>query len=119
MRRHFAAAALFSMIFAGSAHATYPVPDGGGGGTKVHTLKPWKATHLYRVQKGFHVRAEQQLGARQPGAIIQKGTWLRITCQRSSRSSTGSRLWSGVAGGFVPDSAMKTYTDGRLAGAPT
>jgi lysophospholipase L1-like esterase len=97
-----------------SAAATVPA-EGGGSGHKVHRLKPWKDGNLYLVQRSFKPRREQSRLARKTGVQIARGTWLHIDCQIRS----GGELWAIVAGGFVPDAVMKTYTDGRLSGAPT
>lgn len=105
-----------ALLAGGAADAAArPVDDGGGPTTtKVRSLKGWKSTNAYRVQTSFMVRREQSLDAPRTGTKIVRGTWLQIACQVRA----GGRLWDRVAGGFVPDSVMKTYTDGRLRGAP-
>ena len=115
------AALCLSLVLPASAAAILPPPDGGGGGggTKVKRLKAWKASNLYRVQQGFSVRAEQSPEAPPTGVRIAKGTWLGIECQRYVSLPAGRQLWLKVAGGWAPDSVLKTYTDHRLKGAPT
>jgi len=109
-------AGLALMPAAASAAMPPPPPDGGGGDVvKVHKLKPWKKKFVYRVQQGFMPRVEQSRLAKKTGVALAKGSWLQIQCQRY----VGTELWDIVAGGWVPDSVMKTYTDGRLQGAPT
>lgn len=102
-------------VMPAAASATIPPPEGGGGGVKVKTLKPWKQKFLYRVQREFQPRTEQSRLAPKAGMTLAKGSWLHIDCQRY----VGTELWDIVAGGWVPDAVMKTYTDGRLQGSPT
>jgi hypothetical protein len=103
------------------AQAILPPPDGGGGpsGTKVKRLRPWKSSNLYRVQQDFHPRVDPARAAAKQRTLIVKGSWLHIDCQRHATTEKGRELWDRVAGGFVPDGVMKTYTDGRLSGSPT
>ncbi len=119
--KRIAVAAGLGLALCATPPATATVPDSGGGGSvkKVKRLKPWKADHHYRVQQSFYVRAEQSREAGRLGPMIAKGTWLRIECQRHVATPAGRELWLKVAGGWAPDSVMKTYTDGRLSGAPT
>jgi hypothetical protein len=51
--------------------------------------------------------------------VIVKGSWLPIDCQRRVATPHRPEVWDIVAGGWVPDGVMKTYTDARLAHAPT
>ena len=118
-------AALALALLAGSAAAS-PTPPGdpppsGGDGTKnhVHRLKPWKAKFEYRMVRD--AVAHDELNARADlQAQVVKGQWWPIDCQLYNRTQNGVVLWNHIHNvGWVADQAMKTYSDGRLEGAPT
>jgi hypothetical protein len=123
LKRIAVVAGLVLAVCASTPAAAVVPPDGGGGGgttiKKVKRLKPWKADLHYRVQQRFSLRTEQSREAPRMGPMIAKGTWLKIECQRYVATPAGRELWLKVAGGWAPDSVMKTYTDGRLRGSPT
>lgn len=119
-RRVLPALLALALVAPAAASAAVPPGDGGGGGgNEVHSLKPWKADRLYRIERDFKVRSEESPLARQTGTLVLKKSYLPIACQVWVRNGTKRVLWNGVAQGFVSDQAMKTYSDGRLKGSPT
>lgn len=109
--------------FASPALAAPPPEDDPGGSddpdkSHVHRLKPWKAKFRYQMMRD--AVAHYELNRRSDlQAQVLKGQWWNIDCQLYNRTQNGRVLWNHIANvGWVVDAAMKTYTDGRLKGAP-
>ena len=64
-----------------------PPPDEGGGGVKVHRLKPWRSNYLYRAERTFYARRDPARAADRIGTWISKGDYFRITCQAYAATS--------------------------------
>lgn len=94
-------------------------PPALAGNHHVHRLKPWKAQNQYRVER--EVVAHRELNVRSDlEALVPKHSWWPIDCQLYNRTQNGRVLWNHVHNvGWIPDQAMKTYSDGRLQGSPT
>lgn len=86
---------------------------------KVRSLKPWAKDNRYLVKADTDGRTKPQLEPRAKVDHLRKGQWVRIACQVTGQAAYGSTLWVRVGRYFVPDQMLKTYTDGRLQGAPT
>lgn len=113
-------AALAPAARAASSPGDPPGGDPGDGHPNhVHKLKPWKARFEYHMERT--VVAHVELDARSDlQSEVQKGQWWPIDCQLYNQTENGTVLWNHIHNvGWVPDSSMKTYTDGRLAGSPT
>jgi len=85
---------------------------------KVTKLEPWKASNLYLATADIDGRAQPKLEPRAKVNHVRKGQWVRISCQTAGEVAYGSPLWAKVGRYYVPDQLLKTYTDGRLRGAP-
>jgi hypothetical protein len=96
-----------------------PPPGPAAGQHHVHRLKPWKAKYQYRVER--EVVARYELNVRSDlQALVPKGSWWPIDCQLYNRTQGGRLLFDHIHNvGWVPDQAIKTYSDGRLQGSPT
>lgn len=96
----------------GVPRCTEPRPD------RVWTAERWTPSSRYRVTEAQATQRRPRLG-NGLDVLIERGEWVRITCQTVGRRYAGSRIWDRVArGGYVPDQTVKTYTDGWIAGAP-
>jgi hypothetical protein len=119
LARSACAASLALLIVApGTSLAAAPPPDEGGGGREVHRLKRWNSAYIYRVTRTFRARREPARAADRVGTSVAKGFYFAITCQAYAITARGRELWTGMAGGYVPDSIVKTYTDRRLRRVP-
>lgn len=85
---------------------------------KVKKLKPWAASNSYLVKADTDGRVAPKLEPRAKVNHIRTGQWVRVQCQTAGEAAYGSNLWVKVGRYYVPDAMLKTYTDGRLAGAP-
>lgn len=103
----FATACLAVMLLATPAHAA-----------KVTSLKPWAKTNTYLAVADIDGRTAPKLEPRAAVDYIRKGQWVRIDCQATGQKAYGSTLWNKVGTYYVPDALLKTYTNGRLKGAP-
>lgn len=84
----------------------------------VTTLQPWAASNAYLAKDDIDGRSSPRLEPRERVNHVRKGQWVRIECQTTGEAAYGSTVWDKVDGLYVPDQLLKTYTDGRLAGAP-
>ena len=103
----FATACIAAMLVATPAHAA-----------KVTSLKPWAKTNTYLAVADIDGRSGPKLELRAAFDYVRKGDWVRIACQTTGQKAYGSTLWDKVGSYYVPDALLKTYTDGRLKGAP-
>ena len=103
----FATASLAAMLVAAPAQAA-----------KVTSLKPWAKTNTYLAVADIDGRTGPKLELRAAVDYVRKGDWVRIACQTTGQKAFGSTLWDKVGAYYVPDALLKTYTDGRLKGAP-
>jgi hypothetical protein len=85
---------------------------------RVTSLQPWAAANEYLAKDDIDGRTRPRLEPRDRVNHVRKGQWVRIECQTTGEHAYGSNLWAKVGGLYVPDQLLKTYTDGRLAGAP-
>lgn len=85
---------------------------------RITKLEPWRASNLYLAQADIDGRTKPQLEPRAKVNHVRKGQWVKISCQTTGQAAYGSTLWAKVGRYYVPDQLLKTYTDGRLAGAP-
>lgn len=85
---------------------------------RVTSLKPWAATNTYLAKDDIDGRTQPRLNPRDKVNHVRKGQWVRIQCQTTGEPAYGSNLWVKVGGYYVPDQLLKTYTNGRLQGAP-
>ena len=85
----------------------------------VTSLRPWKATNEYLATADIDGRSAPKLEPRAKVDHVRRGQWVRISCQVRGEAAYGSTLWAKVGRYYVPDQLLKTYTDGRLKGAPT
>jgi lysophospholipase L1-like esterase len=97
---------------AGSPTCTPPFPD------HVWNLQPWRKDLRYRVVRTSPAWHQPTRSGPPKPHWVRRGTWVRVACQVRGARVAGSRLWDRVDGEFVPDARLKTWTDGRLAGAP-
>ncbi len=128
MRRSLATLLLLlvtGFAFAAAAGAAIPDDDGpapsddGTHPNRVHKLKPWKARFEYRMSRNANVHDELN-GRADTIAGVLKDQWWPIDCQLVSQTQNGPVLWNRIPGvGWVADSAMQTFRDGRLEGSPT
>lgn len=84
----------------------------------VTSLQPWAASNEYLAKDDIDGRSRPRLEPRERVNHVRKGQWVRIECQTTGQEAFGSNLWVKVGGLYVPDQLLKTYTDGRLQGAP-
>jgi hypothetical protein len=98
---------LLALALAPAAHAK-----------KVTGLTPWKPSNHYLVEVDLDGRAQPKLKPVAKVDHLRQGQWVRITCQTTGQAAYGSNLWDKVAGLYVPDHFIKTYTDGPIPGAP-
>ena len=103
----FATACLAVMLVTTPAHAA-----------KVTSLKPWAKTNTYLAVADIDGRPGPKLEPRAAIDYVRKGQWVRIDCQTTGQKAYGSTLWDKVGKYYIPDQLLKTYTDGRLKGAP-
>lgn len=85
---------------------------------RVRSLVPWQPGNTYLAKADIDGRSAPQLEPRAAVNAIRKGQWVRISCQTDGQAAYGSTLWDKVGRYFVPDQLLKTYSDGRLQGAP-
>lgn len=85
---------------------------------KVRALKPWAASNTYLVKADADGRVAPKLEPRAKVDWVRKGQWVKIACQTTGQAAYGSTLWVKIGRYYVPDQLLKTYSDGRLAGAP-
>ncbi|MTD46401.1 cutinase family protein [Conexibacter sp. W3-3-2] len=85
----------------------------------VTKLESWKASNRYLAKADIDGRSQPKLEPRAKTNHVRKGQWVKISCQTTGQSAFGSTVWSKVGRYYVPDQLLKTYTDGRLRGAPS
>ena len=85
---------------------------------KVRGLKPWKPDNRYLVTADLDGRPGPRSEPRARVNHVRKGQWVRIACQATGENAYGSNLWDKVGRYYVPDAYIKTYTSGRIPGAP-
>lgn len=85
---------------------------------KVTKLEPWKASNRYLATADIDGRSQPKLEPRAKVNHVRKGRWVKISCQTTGEAAYGSTVWAKVGRYYVPDQLLKTYTDGRLQGAP-
>lgn len=85
---------------------------------KVTAVQTWDSDNLYYVKADLDGRNRPELGDRAVENHLRKGDWVKITCQTRGGMAYGSDLWDKVGGFYVPDAYIRTYTDGRVNGAP-
>jgi lysophospholipase L1-like esterase len=84
----------------------------------VWSHKRWRASHLYRSTEAQSPQSKPALG-NSLGTAVEDNQWVGIACQTLGQKVRGSRIWVRLPrGGFIPDSTVKTFTDGFLRGAP-
>ncbi len=86
---------------------------------KVTSLKPWAKTNTYLAVADIDGRTGPKLELRAAVDYVREGDWVRIACQTTGQKAYGSTLWDKVGSYYIPDALLKTYTDGRLKGAPS
>lgn len=118
LRRGLVAAAVIGLAAPVAASAARPADEGSGGGTRVTSLQPWKASNLYRAGQDLDGRARPALNPVAKVNHVRKGQWIPIECQTTGESAYGSRVWIRTGGLYVPDRYVKTYASGLLAGVP-
>ncbi|CAB4909028.1 unannotated protein [freshwater metagenome] len=92
---------------------------GAASAAKVRSLTPWNAQNTYRVEVDLDGRSAPRLKPVAKVDHVRAGQWVRITCQVVGQAAYGSRVWAKVNGLYVPDTYLKTYTDGFIQGVPT
>jgi hypothetical protein len=90
----------------------------GAQAAKVRGLKAWKPDNRYLVTTDLDGRKGPQSEPRAQVNFLRKGQWVRIKCQAAGENAYGSNLWDKVGRYYVPDTYLKTYTSGRIPGAP-
>ena len=86
--------------------------------TPVTSLRPWAAENTYLAEDDLDGRAQPASEPRTVVNHVRKGQWVKIECQTVGEEVYGSAVWDKVAGLYVPDRYIKTYTTGFLEGAP-
>jgi lysophospholipase L1-like esterase len=96
-----------------------PPSQSDGNKNHIHRLKPWRARFEYQMER--NAVAHDELNARADlQAQVQKGQWWPIDCQLYNDTQNGHVLWDHIHNvGWVSDDAIRTFSDGRLEGAPT
>jgi hypothetical protein len=84
----------------------------------VTSLRPWAPDNAYYVEEDLDGRAQPTVEPRTVVDHVRKGQWVRIECQTPGEEAYGSAIWDKVAGLYVPDHYIKTYTTGFLQGVP-
>jgi hypothetical protein len=80
--------------------------------------RAWSPQSQYRVEQAQSPQSKPHLG-NSLGTTLETGQWVTIVCQTAGQKYGGSALWDEVGvGGYIPDSTLKTYTNGRIKGAP-
>lgn len=94
------------------------MPTAASADTRVTSLRPWAADNLYYVRENLDGRTQPKLEPRAVVDHVRAGQWVKIECQTPGEEAYGSAIWDRVAGLYVPDAYVRTYTTGLLAGAP-
>jgi hypothetical protein len=90
----------------------------GAEAARVESLKPWKPANHYLVTADLDGRTGPKSDPRAQVNYLRKGQWVQIACQAAGENAYGSNLWDKVGAYYVPDTYIKTYTSGRIPGAP-
>jgi hypothetical protein len=93
-------------------------PPAAGADDRVTSLRPWAPNNLYYVREDLDGRTQPTVEPRAVVDHVRAGQWVKIECQTPGEEAYGSAIWDKVAGLYVPDAYIRTYTTGFLERAP-